>query len=52
MKKNAQIANFNVVFGDEEKPMLDYLTRLFILLLTPISLKNQMIMNLCLKILK
>ena len=24
MKKNAQIANFNVVFGDEEKPMLDY----------------------------
>lgn len=24
MKKNAQIANFNIVFGDEEKPMLDY----------------------------
>ena len=23
-KKNAQIANFNVVFGDDERPMLDY----------------------------
>lgn len=24
MKVNAQVANFNVVFGDDEKPMLDY----------------------------
>ena len=24
MKVNAQVANFNVVFGNEEKPMLDY----------------------------
>lgn len=24
MKKYAQIANFNIVFGEEEKPMLDY----------------------------
>lgn len=24
MKVNAQVANFNVVFGDEESPMLDY----------------------------
>lgn len=24
MKKDAQIANFNIVFGEDEKPMLDY----------------------------
>ena len=24
MKKNAQIANFNIVFGEKEEPMLDY----------------------------
>ena len=24
MKTNAQVANFNVVFGEDEKPMLDY----------------------------
>ena len=24
MVKSAQVANFNIVFGDEEKPMLDY----------------------------
>ena len=24
MKKYAQVANFNIVFGEDEKPMLDY----------------------------
>ena len=28
MKTNAQVANFNVVFGEDEKPMLDYFDKL------------------------
>ena len=29
-KRSAQVANFNIVFGDKEQPMLDFSTRLFI----------------------
>ena len=28
MKTNAQVANFNVVFGEDEMPMLDYFDKI------------------------
>ncbi|MCF2555968.1 hypothetical protein JQM64_00185 [Fournierella massiliensis] len=34
MYKSAQVANFNIVFGDEEKPMLDYFDSVIIPALT------------------
>ena len=52
MKKYAQVANFNIVFGEDEKPMLDYFDTVIYPAFTSILKKYQMEMNIYLKMWK